>query len=140
MINKELEEFILEDNMNTPYYDLLNIETVDLEEGLAKAKFVVKSELTNPYKSLHGGAIASLADMVMGVAIRTTNRKAVTVNFNIDYLAAGELLDTIIAEGEVIKNGKNLIFTEAQLYKERTKKIIARAKGTFMAQGPLLTD
>lgn len=140
MMKEELKEFILKNNLDTPYYDLLGMETVSLTPGVARAKFEVSSKLTNSYQTLHGGAIASLADMVMGVAIRTTNRKAVTINFNIDYLTAGHLSEVIIAEGKVIKNGKNIIFAEAELYKGDPKEVVAKAKGTFMARGPLLTD
>ena len=134
MIDEELKERILSDITETPYYQLLQMETVELQEGRAKIKFEVDSKLTNFYQILHGGAMASLADTAMGVAIRTVNQKAVTVNFSIDYLRAGKIKDIIIAEGKLKKQGENIIFAEAELYELESNKVIARAKGTFMVQ------
>jgi len=52
-----------------PFEKYLRIKIIKAKDGYAKVKMPYRKEFTNPHGSIHGGAIASLADTAMAVAI-----------------------------------------------------------------------
>ena len=54
---------------NSPYYQLLGMEVMEIKEGESKIQMPFKQGLTHPYRIVHGGAIASLADSGVVMAL-----------------------------------------------------------------------
>ena len=74
--------------------------------------------MVNVNKTLHGGAIASLVDVVTTIALfNTVNKKpGVSVSMNVNYLKAAKLNETILIAGKVTKAGSKLAYLEAKIY------------------------
>jgi len=73
-----------------PYYQLLGMEIVTMTKGEALLQMPFKKELVHPYGMMHGGAIASLADSAVAVALATLvdpNDRITTIEFKINFLA-----------------------------------------------------
>ena len=51
------------------YYRLLGMEIKEIKKGVARLQMPFKQELTHPYGIVHGGAIASLADSAVAMAL-----------------------------------------------------------------------
>jgi len=98
-------------------------------------------ELTNFLKQqngfLHGGATATLCDLVAGFAAFTLVEKGstvVTVELKISYLNPGTA-SKIYARGWVLKTGNTLSFCEAEVWSEENGNKIDIAKAsTTMAK------
>ena len=116
-----------------PYPLHLGIEIVDRGEGFARLRLPYRKELTNPVGKLHGGAIASVADTAMAVAIGSFVKIPgghSTVKLEIKYKAPvtdGE----VIAEGRVTRQKEKLFLAEA-LVTNGDGQVVATAAGTFM--------
>jgi uncharacterized protein (TIGR00369 family) len=112
---------------NTPYYDHLGIEVVDLEWGFARLALEFKDYLTHPFGYFHGGAIASLADSAGINAVLTTlkeNENAVTLEMKINFFTP--MKDTtIVAEAKVIHRGRRSAVSDVEV---RSKSGIMVAK------------
>jgi len=134
-LNDDLFAFIEHSVANTPYYLLVGIELDSLAPGRAALKATTQPQHGNPMGLVHGGLLSSIADAAMGNAIRSLGHKAVTVDMSIAFTASARLGDALIARGKVIKSGKNLFFTEANVF--AGENIIAHAKGTFFRLGNL---
>jgi uncharacterized protein (TIGR00369 family) len=81
---------------------------------------------------VHGGVIAALADIAMGISCVLTNRaatSAVTVSLSIDYVATAKVGQWLQIEPRLVKAGSTLGFVDALISADRT--IIARASATF---------
>ena len=96
-----------------------NYELVDCDDGktvVLKAK--IDENSLNPYGVAHGGFVFGLGYTAMGLVARSTGRKAVTLSANITYLkpSTGEYL---IANGEMIKNGKTTCFLRCNIYNDK---------------------
>lgn len=66
---------------------LLDMKIVEISEGKAVLTMAVDpNKHTNLYHVLHGGAQASLADTVMGVACATLGKRVVTIDMNINFI------------------------------------------------------
>ena len=118
-----------------PFGKHLGIEILEAKEGVARLKMPYRHELTNPAGNLHGGAIATVADSAMAVAIGSilgTPARHFTVKLEMRYKAAvtdGE----IIAEATVTRRKQRLFLGEA-VVTNGDGKIIATATGTFMVR------
>jgi uncharacterized protein (TIGR00369 family) len=113
---------------NTPYYDHLGIEVVDLERGFARLALGFKEHLTHPFGYFHGGAIASLADSAGINAVLTTlkeNENAVTLEMKINFFAP--VKDTVIfAEAKVIHRGRRSAVSDVEV-RSKSGTMVAKA-------------
>lgn len=131
-----VNEIIRLHNIN-PFAIHLGIKIDGLAEGCCRLLLSAEEKCTNPYGGLHGGVLATLADISMGIALRTAGLQPVTAELTVNYLGqtgAGELL---ITEGRVVHRGNTLILTESTV-KSSDDRTLAMAKGVFMSRGPLI--
>lgn len=96
-----------------------HIRMVDVDDGWAKAELELHPDSLNVWHVPHGGVLFSLADMVTGTAAFTTRLEpCLTVQSNIDFLAAAAPSGRITAVGKVLRSGRRLCFCEAEITDE----------------------
>lgn len=134
-IKPQLFDMILASVSAAPYYQLLSIELEQVGSGWAILGVVPQPQHTNPLAMVHGGLIMSLGDAAMGNAVRSLGLKAVTANMNIDFMRPAKLETKLIARGEVIKAGKNLVFARSVV--ESNDQLIATTSGSFYITGTM---
>lgn len=82
----------------------------------------------------HGGCTAALLDATMGVGALSLvydNHQAVaTLELKVTFLKSVALHDQLTAKSIVMKDGKTLIFMEAEVYNSKNQ-LIAKSSGTF---------
>lgn len=86
------------------YYQLLGMEVVTMKKGESTLRMPFKRELTHPYGMIHGGAIASLADSAVAMALVTVvdpNDRITTIEFKVNFLAP-------VSEGKLTAQAKIL--------------------------------
>ena len=114
----------------------LNGKLVAVEEGSLTVEFVVREEMTNPGRILHGGVSAAMMDDVMGVTVFSLGRENfyTTVNLSIDYLLPAKVGDVIYAKSKVIRAGKTVINMEGEI-SNAENKIIAKCTSNLVTTG-----
>lgn len=102
------------------------------EEGHLTVEYIVRPEMTNPVGTLHGGVIATMLDDVMGMTVMSLGRSHffASINLHVDYLAAARPGDRLIAQGRIIRAGKNVVNAEGIL-SDSHGKLIARASANL---------
>ena len=113
---------------DTPYYEHIGIEVVEVSEGFAKLSLKLKDCLTHPFGYLHGGAMASLADSAGINSVFTTlhdDEKAVTLEMKINFLLPVKDKG-VYAEGRVIHRGKKSAVSDVEV-KNMNGKLVAKA-------------
>jgi uncharacterized protein (TIGR00369 family) len=118
-----------------PFGKHLGIEILEAGEGTARLKMPYRNELTNPAGNLHGGAIATVADSAMAVAIGSvlgTPRRHFTVKLELRYKAT-VTNGVVIAEAKVTRRKQRLFLGEA-VVTNGDGQVIATATGTFMVR------
>nr|CDJ94520.1 Thioesterase superfamily domain containing protein [Haemonchus contortus] len=103
------------------------LRPISVSEGRVKVEFEVTPAMTNPWGGLHGGCTATLVDVVTTLACLVTPRgkPGVSVDLHVTYLAAIREGDTVIMDAEVIKAGKTLAFTRADVILKEGNRIAA---------------
>ncbi len=114
----------------------LVIETLNAEDGRARSAMDAGDDHLNDAGSVHGGAIATLADAVMGSAVQSTldDHVPVTVEASVRFLEPGRK-GRIVGEARVRRPGKKFIVVEAEIVQEESSEHVAFATATFTAIG-----
>jgi acyl-CoA thioesterase len=134
-IKQQLLTFFLEKSDPQRFDHLYAPEILSLELGFAKVKWVPTEIFLNRLQSIHGGALAGLADIVGSLATLTYGKKVVTTDLNISYLKAGQLSNTFLMTGKVVHAGRSMMRTEVECFNEFQQTII-RAQLSFFVLGP----
>ncbi|EXB64078.1 hypothetical protein L484_013088 [Morus notabilis] len=107
---------------------------VDLiETGRIVCSFTVPSRLLNEGNFLHGGATATLVDLVGSAVIYTVGAPVTTgvsVEINVSYLDAAYAGEEIEVEAKALRVGKAIGVVSVELRKKKTGKIVAQGRHT----------
>ena len=117
------------------FVQLLEIRLSELALGKVTMFMPVKpAKHTNLFGVAHGGAVASLADVVMGIACATHGNRIVTIELNINYIKNGQSKSDLYATGSVIHAGRQTMVAEGEIY-DNQRVLLAKARGTFFVTG-----
>ena len=117
-----------------PFSASMGMEFVEGGEGWVRLRLPFKKENTTTGDALHGGAIASLIDTTGSMAAWTTSELGnpryfgSTVGITVNYLS-GVLAQDCVAEGRVLKRGKEIIYSDVR---------VTNADGKICAQGTVI--
>jgi len=116
-----------------PYFRLLSMEIVSLENGSSVLRIDVQKKHLQPYGIVHGGVYSSMIDAASFWASYTEIDEFLaltTVEMKLNYLspAAGGMF---MARGKVIKTGKTICLAEAVISDEG-ERLLAHGTATMM--------
>ena len=116
----------------SPYYRLLGMEVKEIREGESRIEMPFKQDLTHPYGIAHGGAIASLADSAVAMALIDlvdAEDRITTIEFKINFFASvnkGELE----AHAKIIHKGSKTAVGDVEVVNEKGK-LVAKLVATY---------
>lgn len=101
------------------------------DQDASKFRFLVRPEHVNRYGFAHGGMLMTLSDHAMAITARgdDTSRAATTVQFDMHFMRAVSVEDTIDITCHVGRQTRSLVFMEAKL--SVRDKVVANAKGVW---------
>ena len=99
----------------------------------------VEERHCNPLRNCHGGMLATFADMLFPLSIHridpaVKNRFLITVNLQLDYLAAAPLGCWLQGEVELLKVTRSLVFAQGLVHAD--DNLALRASGIFKIGPP----
>ena len=113
----------------------LGAEIESVEPGKVTLTCAFAEGLTQQHGLLHGGVLASLADVACGYAALSTmppEREVLTVEFKINFLKAAKT-DRLIAVGQVVQSGRSLTVCEGSVFNAARTTLLAKMTATMMA-------
>ena len=117
----------------SPYYRLLGMRVEEIGDGHARLALRFRDELCGRRGVMHGGALASLADGAMAIAILSKLGPGIdtaSIEFKINYIApatSGE----VVADGRAIHVGRTIAVAESDV-RLLDGKLVARCLGTYI--------
>lgn len=118
---------------HVPFAKLLGIEVDSVEPGRAVLSMKLRDDLMRNHGIAHGGAIATLIDSAMAIAIMAQlaeNEQTVTVDLTIHYLRPISE-GTAKASARIVRAGKKVITVSAELF-DQNEKLSATAISTYL--------
>ena len=104
---------------SVPLYKHLGFHLDGLEDGRSQVRLSFQPHLGNSRGEVHGGTVAAIIDAAMSQAVRSLidmEMGVATMTMTLNYLAPAK--GEIICKGSVIKRGRSVMFTEAEVYGE----------------------
>jgi len=107
-----------------------------IEQGLTEIHLPHWDGIEQQHGFVHGGVVGMIADSAAGYAAMTmvpADASVLSVEFKMNMLAPADG-DTLIARGEVVKAGRTLIVTKAEVFAvtEGQEKMCALMQQTIM--------
>jgi acyl-coenzyme A thioesterase 13 len=115
------------------------LDPVSVDGGHVVIRVEVTLDLVNAAKTLHGGAAATLIDIVGTLAIINAdehNRFGVSTDLNVTWFAPVPLGDVAVVDARVLKTGRTLAFVTADIRRESDDLLCVQGRMT-KALGPV---
>jgi len=117
-----------------PYHASLGVRVEAVEADRVRIRVPFTDAIANPGRALHGGVAASAVDIAGALAAWSgvDARRALesgTLDLSVDYLAAA-IGEDIIATAEVLRRGKELVYSDVDVRNDAGKRI-ARGLVTY---------
>ena len=95
----------------------LELLEMDKEKGWVKIAFHATEDVCNKWGGIHGGMVAAMLDDLNSIAVGQTlawGQISPTLEMKVSYIAAARP-GTLTGEGWIVRRGKSVAFTEAEL-------------------------
>lgn len=119
--------------------NFLNLQIVEVKEGKVKYCAKIIDKHCNLYGYVHGGTLASISDVVMGVSCVTLGKRVVTTDMGISYIKNVPKGSTITAVGEVISNGNTILRAEGKIFNEK-QQLLVKSHASYFVVGDFSKD
>jgi uncharacterized protein (TIGR00369 family) len=115
------------DEYTPPVIRWLRLTITEVEEGRVTLQVVVRPDMCNPARLLHGGIQCTIMDEAIGMAVASLGSENfhVNTNFAVDFLGKARAGETILAKAHVVRAGKNMANVQCEL---------VHPDGTFIAR------
>jgi acyl-CoA thioesterase len=133
MLETDFYRAVQERFHTSPFNEWFGTELIRFGDGEIEVALEVKEHHLNPGGIIHGGVIASLLDIAIGLALRTrlsVEFAHVTTQLQINYLKPCRS-GRVTATGTAIHQGRRTGYGEASLVDQRGR-LLARANGAFL--------
>ncbi|WP_341646207.1 PaaI family thioesterase [Thauera sp. SDU_THAU2] len=116
---------------------LIGAQLAVIEPGYTEIHLANKPEITQQHGYIHGGVVGMIADSAAGYAANTltpADTSVLTVEYKLNLVAPADG-QRLVARGEVIKPGRTLIITKAEVFAIRDERwtLCAIMQQTIMA-------
>jgi len=115
-----------------PFWALLGMELLEIKKGWAKVRLPIEEKLTNAIGLVHGGAIFSLADSAVGMALVGMihrNENISTLEMKINYMKPVKGRE-IIAEAMIIHRGTQTAIGDVEV-RDEEQNFISKGLATY---------
>ena len=112
---------------------------LDRKKGMAKLGLTLREDHLSPAGRIHGGVISGFFDFACGAAVFSTMKPAdfcSTVELKVNYFSPLDAGDKLTCDAQVVFRGKRLCVVHALLFRNKEKKPVAMATGTFNIVSP----
>jgi len=129
-----LETYLLNRYKNSSYANFLQMHILELQKGETVISILVRPELTNLSRILHGGVVGSLLNMAMNLSCFSLGCKVAILSFNINYIGACKVGTNVRAVTRILHGGRRTMVAEGQIL-DSDDRLLAKGRGTFLVTG-----
>ena len=130
--NENFKEKVLEKLKGQEFMKLMGFNLTEIIAGQTSGEMEIGKQIEQQDGFVHGGAVATIADIVAGFAAYTlvdVEERVVTAEIKVSYFRPAKG-DRIYAIGKVIKPGSKFHFCEAEVCVQTGEKYSLVAKAT----------
>lgn len=110
------------------------LEVLHVESGRISLLLRVKPVVANKYGALHGGVVASVAELVAVACAKTVmgNEKDLFLGeLSNSYLSSAQSNTEVIVEASIVRTGRNLTVVSVEFRMKESNKLVYTSRATF---------
>lgn len=122
---------------HAPFYDHLGLALQALDGGKCVMELPYAKHFGNSRGEVHGGIVASVLDIALSQAVRSTlegPNNVATISMTVSYLAPA--VGVLTCTGHVVRRGRTVAFAEGEVIDEKGTAV-CRATATYRVLKPL---
>ena len=114
---------------------------LDVDNQFLKVAYIVRPDLCNPGRILHGGVASLMLDDVIGMGnfVAGSEFLMTSINLSVDFLSAAQIGDRLEVSARLVRSGSNLNHWEAEIRKE-SGKLVAKASSNLIKTHVKISD
>jgi uncharacterized protein (TIGR00369 family) len=119
-----------------PFYDHLGLKLEALADGKCVIRLPYAKHFGNTRGEMHGGIVASLLDITLSQALRSTIEgpaDMATISMTVNYLAPA--VGVVVCQAHVVRGGRSIGFAEGEVSDENGHAV-CRAVATYRILRP----
>jgi uncharacterized protein (TIGR00369 family) len=123
--------------VNAPFTAFIGGEIEEKSEGFVRLSLVTGPQHADAIGNVHTGALTTLMDSVIGIALGTlrgergTYRPHATIEMSTSFYAHASPGDEIDAEGRITQLSERVAFGEVEAHRRSDGLLLAKARLTF---------
>lgn len=107
--------------------------TIDsIEKGCVRATLEMTEQILNPFGTVHGGCLFTVADSIAGTAAMTRGHYVTTISGHIHYLSPAAGIGQLSVVAKEVRAGKTIL-TYDVIFTDERDKIICKATMEYFA-------
>lgn len=118
------------------FIDYLPITIDSIETGCVKATLKMTKQILNPFGTVHGGCLFTVADSIAGTAAMTHGHYVTTISGHIHYLSPATGIGELRIVAEEIRAGKTIL-TYDVIFLDEKDRVICKATMEYYALGEI---
>ncbi|XP_062090266.1 uncharacterized protein LOC133811627 [Humulus lupulus] len=110
------------------------LKPLTISRGQLTCLLTVKPVISNFYATLHGGALAAVAETISIVCAKTVvgdDKEIFLGEQSFSYLSGASIDAEVIADAKVVRSGRNLTVVSIDFKLKKTQKLVYTARATF---------
>lgn len=136
----EIKEKTIKFSYANEFNSHIGYEFLELNINYGKARMKCKKELLNPYGSVHGGVLLSLADAVVGTTACMCGYFVTTVSCNMNFLLPAIGPEYIYCEAILLRAGKHIMVYQVKITDETGKLLDSGEYSYFVSDKAILDN
>ncbi|MCR4991177.1 MAG: PaaI family thioesterase [Lachnospiraceae bacterium] len=120
--------------------DFIGFEILELSSTYSKTRVKYKEQIVNPYGSIHGGALLTLADAMAGATACMSGYYVTTVSANLNFLLPAVNTEYIYCECMKLKTGKHILVFDIRITDDSGNILDSGEFSFFSSKVPVLED
>lgn len=133
-----IKEKTLKFSYNNQFNSHIGYEFLQLDMNYGKARMKCKEELLNPYGSVHGGVLLSLADSVVGTTACMCGHFVTTLSCNLNFLLPAVNTEYIYCEATLLRAGKHIMVYQVRITDDEGKLLDSGEYNYFVTDVEIL--
>ncbi|KAL5565559.1 hypothetical protein UlMin_028723 [Ulmus minor] len=110
------------------------LKPLSIVRGRVTCLLAVKPVITNYFRGVHGGAVASVAEAVSLACARTIlseDKEIFLGELSVSYLSSAPKDAEVIVTSNIVRSGRNLTIVAVDFKVKPTEKLVYTARATF---------
>lgn len=135
-----IKEKTLKFSYSNTFNSHIGYEFLEVDINYGKARMKCKEELLNPYGSVHGGILLSLADAVVGTTACMGGYFVTTVSCNLNFLLPAVNTEYIYCEATLLRAGSHIMVYQVRITDDNGKLLDSGEYSYFVTERSILDE